>query len=91
MDRLPALAVAIFVGCAVAVVPTVLQPHFKAESVPDLICYLILAPGQMMASLFHDRGTGTASPEFLWLSWMATVILFGAAAYGFLSIKKPSV
>src|ERR1039457_5439651 len=87
MDRLPAVLVAILFGCSVAAVTTFLQPYFTASSLPDIICDLILAPGQIIASLFHDLGT--ASPEFLWRSRIATVVLFGAAAYGILRSKKP--
>ena len=51
---------------------SVLQPHFKAGSIPDLACELLLLPGRLVTSLFQDRG---ASPEFQWHSLIATAIL----------------
>jgi hypothetical protein len=70
---------AVVVGCAVAAIPTLLQPHFKAGSLPELICEIFLLPGELLATPFKDRGT--ASPEFLWRSRIATVIVFGGLAY----------
>jgi hypothetical protein len=89
MSRKLALVYAIFIGFAAVAIPTVLQPHLKADSVPDLVCSLILAPGSLIAAnLFHTLDT--TSPEFLLLSWLVTFILFGGAAYGILRIEKPS-
>src|ERR1051325_6256367 len=61
---------AILVGCAVAAIPTLLQPHFKAGSFPDFVCEMLLLPGKLVATPFHDRGD--VSPEFLWCSRAAT-------------------
>jgi hypothetical protein len=59
-----------------------LQPHFKAGSIPDLVCELVLFPGKVFATLFRDRGD--ASPDFLWRSRIATaVVLTGVAWCGF--------
>ena len=89
MNRKLAVALAIFIGCAAVAIPTTLQPRLQADSVPDLLCSLILAPGLLVANLFHTPGT--TSPEFLLLSRLVTFILFGGVAYGILSIKKPSI
>lgn len=89
MNRALALILSILIGFAAPAIPTVLQPHLLAGSVPDLFCNVILAPGTMAADLFLDRGS--ASPAFLPLLWLITFILFGGVAYGFLSVKKPSI
>lgn len=80
---------AIFIGFAAVAVPTALQPHLLAGSVPDLICSVVLAPGTMVANLFFDRGA--ANPAFLPVSQLIAFILFGGVAYGFLSVKKPTI
>jgi hypothetical protein len=77
---------AILVGCALTAIPTLLQPHFKAGSVPDFVCEILLLPGKLVATPFHDRGN--ASPEFLWRSRAATATLFGGLVYGVLCIRK---
>ena len=76
----------ILVGCAVAVIAPLFQPHFKAGSFLDFACEVFLLPGQLIASPFHDRGT--ASPEFLWRSRVATAILFGGLTYGVLHYQR---
>ena|SRR5579863_5222703 len=73
-------------GCAIAAIPAILQPYFKAGTFPDLACELVLLPGKLIASPFHDRGT--ASPEFLWRSYIATAVLFGGLAYWALGYRK---
>ena len=89
MNRALALILAMLIGLAAAAIPTALQPRLLAGSVPDLICSVILAPGTMVADLFLNRGT--ASPAFLPLLRLITFILFGGVAYGFLSVKKPTI
>ena len=81
-----AIVFAILVGFAVMAIPTMTQPHFIAGSVPDLVCELFLLPGKLIASAFHDRGT--ASPEFLLRTRLATIVLFGGVAYWVLRLKK---
>jgi hypothetical protein len=73
------IALAVLIGCAIAAVPSVLQSHVKAGSIPDLLCELISVPGKLIAAPFHDRGT--ASPEFLWRSRIATAVVFSGLAY----------
>ena len=80
------IAVTVLIGCAVAALPSIFQPHFKAGSFPDLVCELVLLPGKLIAGLFHNRGT--ASPEFLWLSRAATVVLFGGLVFAALRYKR---
>jgi len=89
MNRALALTIAILFGVAAVVIPTTLQPHCLAGSLPDLICSVMLAPGTMVADLFLDRGT--LDPAFLPLSRLITFILFGGVAYGFLSVKEPTI
>jgi hypothetical protein len=73
------LAVAVLLGLVLTLLPAALQHSFKAGSIPDLICEFMLLPGSMFATLFRDRGT--ASPEFLWRSWIFTAVLFSAMFY----------
>jgi hypothetical protein len=90
MSRGLAFVFAIFIGTAAVAIPTVLQPRLQAGSVPYLVCSLILAPGLLIANLFHEPGIAT--PEFrLLLSRLVTFNLFAAVAYGILSIKKPTI
>jgi hypothetical protein len=86
MGKYSRIVLAILLGCAIAAIPTLLQPHFKAGSFLDFVCEMFLLPGKLIATLFHDRGT--ASPEFLWHSRVATAILFGGLAYGILHHRK---
>lgn len=83
MRKIPRIVLAVLVGCAMATIVSVLRHHFKAGSVPDLVCELLSVPGDLIAVLigtvFHDRGD--ASPEFLWRSRPATAVLFSAVAY----------
>jgi hypothetical protein len=80
------VAVALLIGCAAAAIPSILQPHGKAGSFPDLVCEVVLLPGKLIATLFHDRGT--ASAEFLWRSRVAQTVLFGGLAYAALRCPK---
>jgi hypothetical protein len=43
--RIRNLIFALFVGVAATVLPATLQPQFKAGSVPDGLCELMLLPG----------------------------------------------
>lgn len=86
MKKYPRVALAILVGCAIVAILSILQPHFKAGSFPDLACELALLPGKLIATPFHNRGT--ASPEFLWLSRLATAVLFGGLTYRALRYRK---
>lgn len=86
MRKYQRIAVALLIGCAVAAVPSIFQPHFKAGSIPDLVCELVLLPGKLIAGLFHNHGT--ASPEFLWLSRVATAVLFGGLVFTALRYTK---
>jgi hypothetical protein len=67
------------IGLILTAIPAEFQHHFKAGSIPDLVCDLVLLPGSLFATLFHDRGN--ASPEFLWRSWLFTAVLFSGLAY----------
>jgi hypothetical protein len=80
------LAVAFLIGVALTAAASVLQPHFKAGSIPDLACELLLLPGKLFASLFQDRGN--ASPEFLWRSRTATAILLSGLIWCGLAIRR---
>ncbi|MBZ5699033.1 MAG: hypothetical protein LAN18_10865 [Acidobacteriia bacterium] len=80
------IALAILVGCVIAAIPSILQPHFKAGSIPDLTCELVLLPGKLIATPFHDRGD--ASPEFLWRSRFTTAVLFAGLAYWILRLRR---
>ncbi len=71
-------------GVVVTAALSVLQPHFKAGSIPDLACELVLLPGNMFATLFHDRGD--ASPEFLWRSSIATTVVLAGVAWCVLTV-----
>jgi hypothetical protein len=73
------IAAALLVGCAVTATAHILQPHFKAGSVPDILSGLLLLPGKLVAAVFPDRGT--ASPEFIWRSLLANVVLFSGMTY----------
>ena len=86
MRKLARIALAVLVGCAIASTASILQPHFKAGSFPDLVCELISLPGKLIATPFHDRGT--ASPEFLWRSRLATAVIFGGLAFWALRFPK---
>jgi len=59
--------------------PAILQSRFKAGSIPDLVCELVLLPGNLAATPFPFHGN--ASPEFLSFSRSATVILLSCLAY----------
>jgi hypothetical protein len=86
MRRFYLVATALLVGSAAAAIPSILQPNFKAGSLPDGICELVLLPGKLIAGLFHDRGT--ASAEFLWRTRIATAVLVSGVAYVVLRYRK---
>jgi hypothetical protein len=86
MRRYYLVAASLLIGCAVAAIPSILQPTFTAGSFPDGICELVLLPGKLIATLFHDRGT--ASTEFLWRSRVATAVVAGGLAYAGLRYRK---
>ena len=73
------LILALVVGLIATAVPANLQHRFKAGSVPDLLCELVLLPGMLAAIPFGNRGT--ASPEFLRAEYLATFLLFGGLTY----------
>jgi hypothetical protein len=80
------VALAFLIGVALTAAASLLQPQFKAGSIPDLACELLLLPGKLVASLFQDRGN--ASPEFLLRSRTATVILLSGLIWCGLTIRK---
>jgi hypothetical protein len=80
MKSKPLLALyTVLISVVVVWTVAVVQPHFVAGSVADLACEVILIPGKLFASMFSDRGT--ASPEFLWRSRIATVVLLATVLY----------
>jgi hypothetical protein len=79
------IAVAVLIGVALTAALSVLQPHFKAGSIPDLVCEVLLLPGKLFASFLQDRGD--ASPEFLWRSRIATSVLLAGVAWGCLALR----
>lgn len=85
---LPVLG-AIAISAVVVWVVSAWQPHFVAGSRADLACELILIPGKLFASMFHDRGT--ASPEFLCRSRIATGVLIAAVLYFLFRRKAASI
>ncbi len=70
------VGIAVLLGCIVTAVLSVLENHFKAGSVPDLTCGLLMSPGKLITTPFHDRGS--ASPEFLWRSRIAEAAVLSA-------------
>jgi hypothetical protein len=73
------IVIAALIGCAFTAALTVLHPRFKAGSIPDLLCEVLLLPGKLVATPFHDRGM--ASPEFLWRSRTATAAVLTGVAW----------
>lgn len=71
--------IAVAAGTLITAGSALAQLHFKAGSIPDLAFELIFFAGKLFASLFHDRGT--ASPEFLWRSWLFTGLVFSGLVY----------
>ena len=69
------ILLAALLGVAVTATASILQNQFKAGSIPDLACELVLLPASLFATLFRDRGD--ASPEFLWRSRIATAVVLG--------------
>lgn len=80
------LASAFVIGIALVTAATLLQPRFVAGSGADLVCELILMPGELLAILFRDRGN--ASREFLWRSRVFGSIILSAIAFLVLSARK---
>ena len=62
------IAFAVAIGILIVVLAASTQPHFKAGSLPDFVCDLVLLPGGLFAAICRDRGN--ASPEFLWREWV---------------------
>jgi hypothetical protein len=83
------LVIAVLIGSALTVALAVLQPRFKAGSVPDLLCEVLLLPGKLIATPFRDRGN--ASPEFLWRSRSATAAILSGIAWWILRGRPVSI
>ncbi len=81
------LVIAVLIGSALTGTLAVLQHRFKAGSIPDLLCEVLLLPGELIATPFHDRGT--ASPEFLWRSRSATAVILSGIAWWILRGRRP--
>jgi hypothetical protein len=79
------VALAVLIGAAIAAALSILQHQFKAGSIPDSACELLLLPGNVIASFFQDRGT--ASSEFLWRSRIATAVLLSGIAWCCLALR----
>jgi hypothetical protein len=71
--------VALLIGCIATAILASVQPHLKAGSIPDIICDLLMTPGMLVASFFHDRGT--ASTEFVWRSRIAEAAILAAITW----------
>jgi hypothetical protein len=80
------ILIALLIGCAITAALALLQHRFKAGSIPDLICEMLLLPGELFATPFHDRGT--ASPEFLWRSRIATAAILTSVAWWVLRRRR---
>ena len=81
------LVVAVLIGSALTVTLALLQPRFKAGSIPDMFCEVVLLPGKLVATPFRDRGN--ASPEFLWRSRSATAAILSGIAWCILRSRRP--
>jgi hypothetical protein len=81
------IAMALLIGAALTAAASVFQPQFKAGSIFDLACELLLLPGKLFASFFQDRGD--ASPEFLWRSRIATGVVLAGVAWCCLTLSHP--
>ena len=79
------ILIALLIGCAITAALGLLQHRFKAGSIPDLICE-VLMPGELFATPFHDRGT--ASREFLWRSRIATAAILTSVAWWLLRSRR---
>src|SRR5882757_7794677 len=66
------IVISALIACVLTASLAVLQPSFKAGSIPDLLCELLFLPGKLVAGIFHDRGT--ASPEFVWKVRIVTAV-----------------
>ena len=80
------LVIAVFMGSALTLALAVVQHRFKAGSIPDLLCELLLLPGELVATPFHDRGN--LSPEFLWRSRTATAAILSGIAWWILRVPR---
>lgn len=80
------ILIALLIGVAITVALALCQHRFKAGSVPDLMCEVLVLPGELVATPFHDRGT--ASPEFLWRSRVATAAIVTAVAWWILRCRR---
>ena len=83
--RWSSFTLGVLIGATLTAALSVLQPHSKAGSIPDLVCELLLLPGKLVASFFRDRGD--ASPEFLWRSRIVTATLLSGIAWGCLALR----
>ena len=83
------ILIALLIGCAITAALAFLQHRFKAGSIPDLVCEMLLLPGELFATPFHDRGT--ASPEFLWRSRIATAAILTTVAWWALRSRRGSL
>jgi hypothetical protein len=72
-------AFAVAIGILIVVLAASTQSHFKADSLPDFVCDLVLLPGGLFAAIFRDRGN--ASPEFLWREWAFCALLYSLFIY----------
>lgn len=77
---------ALLVGLSTTALLATVQPQVIAGSAPDLLCELVLLPGKVIAGVFPNRGT--ASPEFLAFTYLATFLLSGGATYFVLTRKR---
>jgi hypothetical protein len=80
------LFIAILIGSALTVALAFLQPRFKAGSLPDIFCEVLLLPGKLIVMPFPDRGN--ASPEFLWRSSSATAAILSGIAWCILGVRR---
>jgi hypothetical protein len=80
------IVIALLIGCALTAALAIFRPRFKAGSIPDFICEVLLLPGKLAPALFNDRGT--ASPEVLWRSGTATAGVLAAIAWWCLGTRR---
>jgi hypothetical protein len=73
------MLIALLIGLVTTTVLAMCQHRFRAGSIPDSMCEVLLLPGELLATPFHDRGT--ASPEFLWRSRTATAVILTTLAW----------
>ena len=80
------LVISVLIGGVLTLALAALQHRFKAGSIPDLLCEVLLLPGELIATPFRDRGN--ASPEFLWRSRSATAAIFSGIAWWILRGRR---